>query len=90
MDGYILKFDIKSFFYYDMRGVGMTVKELIKLLSTFDPDLPVVGYCHRSEDDFFVQSACVDHADGTELGDFYNQGASCVEGLPPQDVVVLY
>ena len=67
----------------------MRVKDLIEKLQSFDPELPVIGYCARSEDDFHILDVVLDNADGDGLESFYNQGASCLEGCPPHDVVVI-
>lgn len=67
----------------------MNVKELMRLLSECDPELRVVGYCERSEDDFFVTDVRLDTADGDGLEGFYNQGVSVTEGIEPQQVVVI-
>ena len=67
----------------------MKVGELIEQLKHFDPNLPVIGYCERSEDDFLVEHAELDNTDEKGIS-FYNQGASCMEGKLPQTVVVLH
>lgn len=67
----------------------MKVGELIEALSGFDPELLVVGYCERSEDDFIVQSVELDNT-GENGITFYNQGDSCMAEKPAQTVVVLH
>ena len=68
----------------------MRVKELIEKLQEFDPDFIVVGYCDRSEDDFFVHGCDLDMTDEYGLTGFYNQGSSVVTDIEPQPVVVIY
>ncbi len=67
----------------------MTVKELMEKLGMLNPELLVIGYCERSEDDFFVTDARLAATDGSILKGFYNQGSSVTDEMEPQQVVVI-
>lgn len=67
----------------------MTVQELINQLSRFDRSLTVVGYNGNTEDDFMISEVLTASTDEAGLIGFYNQGASCMEGMPEQSVVVI-
>ena len=67
----------------------MIVKELMEKLGMLNPELLVIGYCERSEDDFFITDARLTAIDGSNLEGFYNQGSSVTEEMEPQQVVVI-
>lgn len=79
----------------------MKVKELIAVLSTFNPDALVVGYCKYSEDDFLVGDVVTDkvvdmgYSDGFTkeycLDSFYCEGESVCRNMPlGTEVVVIH
>lgn len=79
----------------------MKVKELIAELQTMNPDARVVGYCSRSEDDFWVNGVAIDKVVNSQYSDgftkeycldkFYNQGSSVCSDEPlGTEVVVIY
>ena len=79
----------------------MTVKELITALSACNPEAKVVGYCNRSEDDFWVQNVVTDrvvdmgYSDGFTkeycLDSFYCEGDSVCSREPlGTEVVVIH